>query len=357
MEFRDYYKTLGVSKSASDKDIKSAYRKLARKYHPDVNPGDKSAEERFKEVAEAYEVLSDPDKRRRYDELGADWERYSKAGAGTGAGAGWPPGGFGRTQPGYKRTTFTFGNLSDADFSDFFKQFFGGFDIDGGIFGQRIRQPEAAQRRPARRDIEHEIEIGLEEAYRGSERSLELIDPDGSRRRIAVTVPAGIRDGSKLRVAGEGTGRTGARGDLYLKVSIRPHPRFELRGNDLRTVVDVPAAVAALGGEVAAPTLDGASVSLTIPAETQNGRVLRLRGLGMPSVRGKDRGDLLVEVSLTIPKGLTDRERELFRELAAVRGDKVRVDSGAATGAATGAASGPASGAASGTGDNTTRTR
>jgi len=349
MEFRDYYKTLGVSKSASDKDIKSAYRKLARKYHPDVNPGDKSAEERFKEVAEAYEVLSDPDKRRRYDELGADWERYSKAGAGTGAGAGWPPGGFGRTQPGYKRTTFTFGNLSDADFSDFFKQFFGGFDIDGGIFGQRIRQPEAAQRRPARRDIEHEIEIGLEEAYRGSERSLELIDPDGSRRRIAVTIPAGIRSGSKLRVAGEGTGTRSARGDLYLKVNIRPHPRFESRGNDLRTVVDVPAAVAALGGEVAAPTLDGADVSLTIPAETQNGRVLRLRGLGMPAVRGKDRGDLLVQVSVTIPRNLTDRERELFRELASLRGDKVHIDPSATTGATTGAPSGA--------GDNTTRTR
>ena len=349
MEFRDYYKTLGVSKSASDKDIKSAYRKLARKYHPDVNPGDKSAEERFKEVAEAYEVLSDPDKRRRYDELGADWERYSKAGAGTGAGAGWPPGGFGRTQPGYKRTTFTFGNLSDADFSDFFKQFFGGFDIDEGIFGQRVRQPEAAQRRPTRRDIEHEIEIGLEEAYRGSERSLELIDPDGSRRRIAVTIPAGIRSGSKLRVAGEGTGTRSARGDLYLKVNIRPHPRFESRGNDLRTVVDVPAAVAALGGEVAAPTLDGADVSLTIPAETQNGRVLRLRGLGMPAVRGKDRGDLLVQVSLTIPRNLTDRERQLFRELASLRGDKVHIDPSATTGATTGAPSGA--------GDNTTRTR
>ena len=347
MEFRDYYKTLGVSKSASDKDIKSAYRKLARKYHPDVNPGDKSAEERFKEVAEAYEVLSDPDKRRRYDELGADWERYSKAGAGTGAGAGWPPGGFGRTQPGYKRTTFTFGNLSDADFSDFFKQFFGGFDIDEGIFGQRVRQPEAAQRRPTRRDIEHEIEIGLEEAYRGSERSLELIDPDGSRRRIAVTIPAGIRSGSKLRVAGEGTGTRSARGDLYLKVNIRPHPRFESRGNDLRTVVDVPAAVAALGGEVAAPTLDGADVSLTIPAETQNGRVLRLRGLGMPAVRGKDRGDLLAQVSLTIPRNLTDRERELFREIASLRGDRVHIDPSATTGATTGAPSGA--------GDNTTR--
>jgi DnaJ-class molecular chaperone len=333
MEFRDYYKTLGVSKTAGDKEIKSAYRRLARKYHPDVNPGDKSAEERFKEVAEAYEVLSDPDKRRRYDELGADWERYSKAGAGAGAGAGWPPGGFGRTQPGYKRTTFTFGNLSDADFSDFFKQFFGGFDIDGGVFGQGVRESEFTQRRPARRDIEHEIEIGLEEAYRGGERSFELVDPDGSRRRIAVTIPVGIRNGSKLRVAGEGTGRTGARGDLYLKVSIRPHPRFELRGNDLRTVVDVPVTVAALGGEVAAPTLDGASVSLTIPAETQNGRVLRLRGLGMPSVRGENRGDLLVQVSLTMPRGLTDRERELFRELADLRGDKVRVDSGAASGA------------------------
>jgi len=347
MEFRDYYKTLGVSKTASDKEIKSAYRKLARKYHPDVNPGDKSAESRFKEVAEAYEVLSDPDKHRRYDEVGADWEHYSKAGAG--AGAGWPPGGFGRTQPGYKRTTFTFGNLSDADFSDFFKQFFGGFDIDGGVFGQRVREPEAAQRHPARRDIEHEIEIGLEEAYRGGERSFELVDPDGSRRRIAVTIPAGVRNGSKLRVAGEGTGRAGARGDLYLKVIIRPHPRFELRGNDLHTVVDVPVTVAALGGEVASPTLGGANVSLTIPAETQNGRVLRLRGLGMPSVRGEGRGDLLVQVSLTMPRGLTDRERELFRELASLRGDKVGTGPSAASAAATGAASGA--------GENATRSR
>ena len=150
-------------------------------------------------------------------------------------------------------------------------------------------------------------------------------------------------------MAGAGTGRAGARGDLYLKVSIRPHPRFELRGNDLQTVVDVPVTIAALGGEVAAPTLGGANVSLTIPAETQNGRVLRLRGLGMPSVRGESRGDLLVQVSLTMPRGLTDRERELFGELASVRGDKVRVDSGAGSGAV--------SGASSSAGDNATRSR
>jgi DnaJ-class molecular chaperone len=323
MEFRDYYKTLGVSRTAGDKEIKSAYRKLARKYHPDVNPGDKSAEERFKEVAEAYDVLSDPEKRRRYDQLGADWEHHSKAGAGAGAGAGWPPGGFRRTQPGYKRTTFTFGNLSDADFSDFFKQFFGGFDINGGTFGQGVRTSDFAERRPERRNVEHEIEIGLEEAYRGSERSFELVDPDGSRRRIAVTIPAGIRNGSKLRIAGEGTGRGGARGDLYLKVKIRPHPRFELRGNDLRTAAEVPVTIAALGGEVAVPTLDGTSVALTIPAETQNGQVLRLRGLGMPAVRGGSPGDLLVQISLSMPRNLTDRERELFRELAEARGDNI----------------------------------
>ena len=164
-----------------------------------------------------------------------------------------------------------------------------------------------------------------------------------------MTIPAGVRNGSKLRVAGEGTGRAGARGDLYLKVIIRPHPRFELRGNDLHTVVDVPVTVAALGGEVASPTLGGANVSLTIPAETQNGRVLRLRGLGMPSVRGEGRGDLLVQVSLTMPRGLTDRERELFRELASLRGDKVGTGPSAASAAATGAASGA--------GENATRSR
>ncbi len=316
MEFRDYYKTLGVSKTASDKEIKSAYRKLARKYHPDVNPGDKSAEERFKEVAEAYDVLSDPEKRCRYDQLGSDWEHYAKAGAGAGAGAGRPPGGFGRTQPGYKRTTFTFGKLSDADFSDFFKQFFGGFDIDGGLFGQGVRTAEFGERRPEQRNVEHEIEIDLEEAYHGRERSFELVDPDGSRRRIAVTIPAGVRDGSKLRIAGEGAGRGGARGDLYLKVKIRPHPRFELRGNDLRTTAEVPVTIAALGGEVAVPTLDGPSVALTIPAESQNGQTLRLRGLGMPAVRGGSPGDLLVQISLSMPRNLSDRERQLIRELA-----------------------------------------
>ncbi|MEA4882667.1 MAG: J domain-containing protein [Clostridia bacterium] len=334
MDFKDYYKILGVSKNATAKEIKSAYRKLARKYHPDVNQGDKSAEERFKEVSEANEVLSDPEKRRRYDELGANWDQYSRVGSagasGNGAGwggaarPGWPPGGRGRTQPGYRRTTFTFGNLSDGDFSDFFKQFFGGFDLGGSYSESAYAQGAAEAGRKVRNarsaDTEHEMEIDLEEAYRGGQRSIEISDsPDGSRRRIVVDIPRGVRSGSKLRVAGEGAPYPGGRGDLYLKLVIRPNARFELSGDDLRTEVTVPLTDAVLGGEVSVRTLDGGSAVMQLPAETKNGQTLRLRGQGMPKHKEDGKGDLLVKVAVELPRNLTERERELFAELARIR--------------------------------------
>lgn len=317
MEFKDYYKVLGVSKDATEDEIKSAYRRLARKHHPDVNPGDSSAEERFKEVAEAYEVLGDAEKRKHYDMLGADWDRYSRAGA------GWQPGAQWRAQPGYKRTTFTFGNLSDADFSDFFKQFFGDFGGGDTIFRRDLHdlgRRNSARRRPARRDIEHELEIGLKEAFTGSQRSIEISDPtDGSRRRIVVTIPSGVRDGTRLRIAGEGAGSPGARGNLYLKVRIRPERGYELRGNDLQVSLDIPLTVAVLGGEVELSTMAGETVSVKVPPETQNGQVMRLRGLGMPSAKGKSRGDLMVRANVVLPKNLTEQERELFREIERLR--------------------------------------
>lgn len=317
MEFKDYYKVLGVSKDATEDEIKSAYRRLARKHHPDVNPGDSSAEERFKEVAEAYEVLGDAEKRKHYDMLGADWDRYSKAGG------GWQPGAQWKAQPGHKRATFTFGNLSDADFSDFFKQFFGGFGGGDTIFRRDLHdlgRHNSARRRPARRDIEHELEIGLKEAFTGSQRSIEISDPtDGSRRRIVVTIPSGVRDGTRLRIAGEGAGSPRARGNLYLKVRIRPERGYELRGNDLQVNLDIPLTVAILGGEVELSTIAGETVSVKVPPETQNGQVMRLRGLGMPSAKGKSRGDLMVRANVVLPKNLTEQERELFREIERLR--------------------------------------
>ncbi|HHY63189.1 MAG: J domain-containing protein [Bacillota bacterium] len=312
MEFKDYYKVLGVSKDATEEEIKSAYRRLARQYHPDVNPGDSSAEERFKAIAEAYEVLGDPEKRKRYDMLGADWDHYSKTSA------GWPPGGR-RTQPGYGRTTFTFGNLSDADFSDFFKQFFGDLGLGDHLFGHDLHDLDErsfSRRRPVKRDIEHELEIGLDEAFTGSQRSIEIVDPtDGSRRKIVVDIPPGVRDGTRLRIAGEGAGAPGGRGNLYLKVRIRPHRGYQLRGDDLYVKVNVPLTVAVLGGEVQLQTVTGDTISVRVPPETQNGQVLRLRGLGMPSTKGGKRGDLMVKVNVVLPSNLTEQERELFREL------------------------------------------
>src|SRR5436189_4187404 len=324
MEFKDYYSTLGVAKTATEKEIKTAYRKLARKHHPDVNPGDKAAEARFKELNEAYEVLGDLARRKKYDELGANWRMYEQAGAGAGAagGAGFPGGGewnvnFGGGQGGFR--TMTEEQMREMfgegdPFSDFFHTFFGGAPVeDPGARGRasRGRGPRKG------RDVEHELELELEDAYQGAVRRFS-IKHDGHARTVDVRIPAGVSDGSRVRVAGEGEhGGGGAQaGDLYLRLRIAPHPRFERKGKDLYTHVSVPLTTAVLGGEVEVPTLSGRTLRLKIPPNTQNGQVFRLKGHGMP-VTGKsgEHGDLYATVDGELPKTLTPEQRKHFEAL------------------------------------------
>jgi DnaJ-class molecular chaperone len=317
MEFKDYYQTLGVSKSSSDKEIKQAYRKLARKYHPDVNPGDKSAESRFKEINEAYEVLGDPEKRRKYDELGANWRMYEQAQQ---QGQAWPgdmggawninvggPGGY-RTMT-EEEMQDLFGNQDP--FSDFFRTFFGGGRESSG------RQRAGRARSQKGRDIEHEVELTLEEAFHGAMRRIS-IKQGGHARSVDVRIPAGVKDGSRVRAAGEGESGSngGASGDLYLRVHIRPHPIFERKGNDLHAKVSVPVTTAVLGGEAQVPTITG-SVRLKIPETTQSGQVFRLKGHGMPVVgRPDERGDLYATVDVQLPRSLTKEQRQHYEALS-----------------------------------------
>ena len=319
MDFKDYYQTLGVSKSASDKELKQAYRKLARKHHPDVNPGDKSAEAKFKEINEAYEVLGDPDKRRKYDELGANWRMYEQAQQ---QGGGWPGGSpfgggggawtinmGGGPSGGYRTMSEEemheiFGD--EDPFSDFFKTFFGG----GGP--QREAQRGRARARSQKgRDIEHEVELTLEEAYHGATRRVS-IKQGGHARSVDVRIPPGVKDGSRVRAAGEGESGAngGASGDLYLRVKLKPHAVFERDGNDLRAKVAVPVTTAVLGGEANVPTITG-SVRLKIPETTQNGQVFRLKGHGMPLLgKSGDRGDLYAAVEIQLPRALSKEQRQ-----------------------------------------------
>ena len=323
MDFKDYYSTLGVAKTATEKEIKQAYRKLARRHHPDVNPGDKSAEGRFKEINEAYEVLGDPAKRRKYDELGANWRMYEQAGA---AGAGAPGGGWnagfdagGPFQGGGFRTMTAdemremFG---DADpFSDFFHTFFGGAAVEPGEPGRRGRTGRARPRQG--RDFEQQIDLALEDACRGTTRRL-AIAHDGHRRTVDVRIPAGVGDGSRVRVPGEGEqGAGGAKpGDLYLRIHLAPHPTFERKGQDLYIRVAVPLTTAVLGGEADVATLAGRSVRLKIPPLTVNAQVFRLKGHGMPAVGKPDQGgDLYATVDVQLPRELTAEQRAHFEAL------------------------------------------
>jgi curved DNA-binding protein len=321
MDFKDYYATLGVPKTATAKEIKQAFRKLARKHHPDVNPGDKAAESRFKELNEAYEVLGDPAKRKKYDELGSNWRMYEQAGPGASPG-GWSPGpgagpfAGGGTGGGYRTMTpeemeEMFG--SSNPFSDFFQTFFGG-DIHAGD----ARGGRAGRKGPRKgRDFEDEIQLDLEDAYRGATRRL-TIKQDGHARTVDVRIPAGVGDGSRVRIPGEGEHGTtdGQAGDLYLRIRMASHPRFERKANDLYTRVAMPYTTAVLGGEVEVPALSGKPLRLRIPGTTQFGQVFRLRGHGMP-VLGKpdERGDLYATAEIQLPRELTPEERTHFEAL------------------------------------------
>jgi curved DNA-binding protein len=301
MEYKDYYRVLGVAKTATEKEIKAAYRKLARKHHPDVNPGNKGAEAKFKEINEAYEVLGDKEKRRKYDELGANWEAYGRA-AGPGGPRGWPGGG----------VRVEFEDLGGAGgFSDFFRTFFGGGAGFGGFGG--FPGGERGEEFVPGTDAEGDVELTLGEVLKGTTREVSV---SGSKRRVDVKIPPGVREGSRVRVAGEGgKGSGGRRGDLYLRVRISPDPAFERKGDDLQTSVRVPLTSAVLGGEVQVRTLEG-PVGIKIPPGTPAGQTFRLRGHGLPKLGHKgERGDLLATLQVELPRTLTARQRELFEEL------------------------------------------
>lgn len=319
MAGKDYYNILGVNKDATEQEIKQAYRKLARKYHPDVNPGDKSAEAKFKKINEAYEVLSDKGKRQKYDRFGDQWQnadQFAQAGHRSSQGA----------------TKFHF---ADEDLGSILD------DLLGGSFGSRTSR----QARPRRgQDIEYPVEVTLEEAYHGTTRMLSLrVDEPCSAckgtgriqnlpcsvcqgsglvsrmKRIEVKIPQGVKSGSRIRIAGKGgQGYGGASGDLYLIISVKPHPLFQRKDDDLNVEIAVPLAAAVLGGEVKVPTLRG-KVALKIPPETQNGRTFRLAGQGMPHLDDSSRGDLLAKVNVILPTNLSDKERKLFEQLGELR--------------------------------------
>ena len=382
VQVKDYYEMLGVPRTASEKEIRSAYRKLARQHHPDLNPGDKNAEDRFKEINEAHEVLTDADKRKLYDRFGEDWQRYRDAGftgdeqfsaPGPGAapraragrgGATFDPNDFNQwyTSEGDGSGGYTFYTTEEGDdsHSDFFETLFGSrgspFDrfsgFGGGFSSTRTRaQSRATTLRPQRgEDAEVPIEISFNEAFQGTKRQIQLqvsepcptcggsgevrgqecptCDGTGFVRRtktLEVNIPAGIDTGKRVRMAGQGGPglNGGSAGDVNLIVTVKPDKRFEREGDNLRTEVDVPVTTAVLGGEVEVSTPTG-KVALTVPAETQSGRSFRLRGMGMPKLRGRqrERGDLVARARIVTPTNVSDRERELFEELRQIRQGK-----------------------------------
>jgi DnaJ-class molecular chaperone len=337
---RDYYEVLGVSRSASADEIKTAYRKLARKFHPDLNPGDKAAEERFKELQEAYDTLSDAENRKLFDKYGENWRAVKQGGGAPPPGwegarsAGGPAGG------GFDFSGFDFGGMGgggagggSAGF-DIFEEMFGG---SGGRRGGRARQRQRGE------DVEAQLELSLEEAHRGGRRTLQMQAAEtcptcsgtgvvgekpcqtcgGSGqvlkpKTIEVNIPAGVRDGSTVRLAGQGgAGMNGTQpGDLYLRIRLRPHPVFAVRGDDLEIELPIAPWEAVLGTKVEVPTIDG-KVDLTIPAGAQNGQRLRLRGQGL-NKRGGGRGNEYVRLKIATPKEISDEERRLYEELKQV---------------------------------------
>jgi curved DNA-binding protein len=304
-----------VPKTASEDEIRSAFRKLARKYHPDVAKDKKTAEEKFKQINEAYEVLSDPEKRKKYDQLGADWNQPGGFQPPPGWGGGQQPGGgFQQWDSGNGGVEFEFGGTG---FSDFFETFFGGGRGRAGFggFGQR---PATAERG---HDVEADIMVTLEEALHGSTRTVSLRRNGANKvETYQVKIPRGVHEGQRIRLAGQGeAGEGGGKsGDLFLRVRLAKHPEFSVEGSDLIHEAKIAPWQAVLGIELQVPTLEG-DVRLKIPPGTHGGQRLRLRGRGLPSATGS-RGDLFVDVQIDIPKKITEREREIWNELARLHG-------------------------------------
>ncbi len=329
MAVKNYYELLGIGRDATDRDIKQAYRRLARKYHPDVNPGDKTAEAKFKEINAAYEVLSDKTKRQKYDKYGDKWQYADQFEQST------------RQQSPFQQystgdgTTYHFGgDIGGMD--NLFDELFGGLRGRGGSRRTRVTQGQ---------DLETNVEVTLEEAFNGTSR---MIDLQGEQpcaackgtggiqgvpcsicrgagvvanvNRLEVKIPAGVNTGSRVRISGKGQAGYGGgdSGDLYLNVTVRPHNTFERQGDDLSIEIPVPLTVAVLGGEIQVPTLKG-KLALKIPPETQNGRVFRLTGQGMPHLGKNIKGDLKAKVNVVLPTKLTEKEKELFRQLNKLR--------------------------------------
>jgi curved DNA-binding protein len=315
MDYKDYYKILGVGKSASEKEIKRAFRNLARQYHPDKNPGDKTAEEKFKEINEAYEVLGSPENRAKYDQLGRSYHRYQQMGG--------APSGFDFSQwaaaggPGgsYQSVNIDLDDLLGGvgGFSEFFNTIFrSGSRARGGnvdsMFDRQVRQKGM--------DIEHNVNITLEEAYQGTTRTLAMENGE----QFTAKIPPGAKTGTKVRLSGKGGPGPAGPGDLFLVIRVDPHNTFKREGNNLKTSVPVDVVTAVLGGKATVPTLTG-PVKLNIPAGTQGGRTFRLKGKGMPHLRDDGRfGDLLAAVRITVPQELSEKERQLYAELAKLAG-------------------------------------
>ncbi|WP_018612027.1 DnaJ C-terminal domain-containing protein [Segetibacter koreensis] len=296
MEFVDYYKILGVDKKASESDIKSAYRKLARKYHPDLNPNDKEANKKFQQINEANEVLSDPEKRKKYDEYGSDWKHAEE---------------FEKARQSQRRQTsdadgYSFsGSEYGGDFSDFFSSMFG----QSGGGGRSGRQAKFRGE-----DYNAELHLNLEDAYTTHKQTLTV-----NGKNIRITIPAGVENGQVIKLKGHGGPgiNGGPNGDLYITFVIADHPRFKRAGTDVYTTVEIDLYTAILGGDVMLDTLSG-KIKLKVNPETQNGTKIRLKGKGFPVYKSEGHfGDLYITYSVKIPTNLTERQKELFRELAA----------------------------------------
>jgi curved DNA-binding protein len=304
MEYKDYYKILGVDKTASQEEIKKKYRKLAVKYHPDKNPGDKAAEEKFKEISEANDVLSDPEKRKKYDEMGANWKYYEQQAA---------QGGYNRGQRGQQHgggyTSGDFQGFEGGDFSDFFESFFGGGG-GGSPFGSGGGQRRTQAYRGS--DLQAEMTISFDDAFHGATKQISI-----NNQSLNLKIKPGIADGQILRLKGKGNpGSNGPAGDLLLAIHVAEHPRFKREGNDLHFDQPLDAFIAILGGKVSVQTMDK-TISMNIPAGTDSNKIFRLKGMGMPLYDQPDkRGDAFARMVIVTPKNLTEEQRELLNQVA-----------------------------------------